>query len=100
MADDDLAFDILNRLEFFEEKDTLKLPELFDSLFATLLPEAQAKEIEILVESNYTGLKLGDMFEEADSKNPRSIRHEGVRQGDRATQTLAEYIRIENGRRE
>jgi serine/threonine-protein phosphatase with EF-hand domain len=65
-TDDDLAFKILNKLEFSEEQDTLKLPELFDSLFITLLPEKQAKEIEIVVEPNYSGLRLGDVFEETD----------------------------------
>lgn len=66
--DRNLAFTILNELEFLEERESIKLTELFDSLIATFLEENQAKEIKIEIEPNYNGLKFGKDFEEGDFK--------------------------------
>lgn len=66
--DDKLAFKILNELEFLEERESIKLTELFDSLIATFLEESQAKDIKIELEPNYNGLKFGEDFEESDFK--------------------------------
>jgi hypothetical protein len=67
-SDDEIAFQIMNSIEFAEERDTVNLSGLFDSLFATFLGEEQAKHIEITIEPNYNGLKLGEEFEESDLK--------------------------------
>ncbi|CAF0719126.1 unnamed protein product [Brachionus calyciflorus] len=66
--DEKVAFTILNELEFLEERESIKLSELFDNLFATFLEENQAKEINIEIEPNYNGLKFGEEFEEGDFK--------------------------------
>ena len=52
--------------EYLDERDSVKLSQLYDNLFATFLEENQAKEIKIEVEENYHGLKFGEKFEEND----------------------------------
>ncbi|RNA10034.1 serine threonine- phosphatase rdgC [Brachionus plicatilis] len=66
--DNKIAFTILNELEFLEERESIKLTELFDSLIATFLEENQAKDIKVELEPNYNGLKFGQDFEEGDFK--------------------------------
>lgn len=66
--DNQIAFTILNELEYVEERDSIKLSQLFDSLFATFLEENEAKDIKVEIEPNYNGLKFGEKFEEGDFK--------------------------------
>ena len=64
--DDDLAYKIREELEYLDERDSVKLSQLYDDLFATFLEENQAKKIQIDLDENYTGLKFGEKFEETD----------------------------------
>jgi serine/threonine-protein phosphatase with EF-hands len=65
--DEKLAFEILNNLEYVQERESVSLTRLFDSFFEAFTGEAP-KQMKVDVDSNYFGLKLGENFEEGDFK--------------------------------
>lgn len=67
--DENLAYRIREELEYLDERSSVELSQLYDNLFATFLEENQAQNIQIEVEANYNGLRLGKNFEEQDFIN-------------------------------
>ena len=64
--DENLAYRIREELEYLDERSSVELSQLYDNLFATFLEENQAQNVQIEVEANYNGLRLGKNFEEQD----------------------------------
>lgn len=64
--DENLAYRIREELEYLDERNSVELSQLYDNLFATFLEDHQAKNVQIEVEANYNGLRLGEKFEEND----------------------------------
>ena len=64
--EENLAYRIREELEYLDERSSVELSQLYDDLFATFLEDKEAKNIQIEVEANYNGLRLGEQFEEND----------------------------------
>lgn len=64
--EDKLAFEILNQLEYSQERESVNLARLFDSLFLAYSDDSKKKILKIDVDLNYNGLRLGENFEEGD----------------------------------
>ena len=70
--DDKLAFEILNKLEYSQEREAVNLAKLFDSLILAYGGNNRKSSLnssDVNVGSDYCGLRLGDKFEENDFKD-------------------------------
>jgi hypothetical protein len=93
--DEALAYKIREELEYLDERDSVKLTQLYDNLFATFLEENQAKQIKIEVEENYNGLKFGEKFEENDFHDMiRDFRQNRKIHAKYASKIIKETIKI------
>ena len=93
--DEALAYKIREQLEYLDERDSVRLTQLYDNLFATFLEETQAKQIKIEVEENYNGLKFGNKFEENDFHDMiREFRQNRKIHAKYASKIIKEAIRI------
>lgn len=68
--DDKLAFEILNSLEYLEERESVTLATIFDSFFRAYADDNKTpvSTSHIDIDQDYNGLKLGENFEEGDFK--------------------------------
>ena len=95
--DESLAYKIREALEYLDERESVKLSQLYDNLFATFLEEHQAKEIKVEIEENYNGLKFGEKFEENDFNDMvNDFRHNRKIHAKYAIKIIDEAIRILN----